>query len=90
MPKGRLRTEPADVRLVVHAPIQPPAIDAPTVQDAKAFADKAHGVVAAAVERRQFADLREDASARSASAPKNGVSARSASAPKNGASARQA
>jgi 1-acyl-sn-glycerol-3-phosphate acyltransferase len=30
MPKGRLRTEPADVALVVHDPIQPPALDAPT------------------------------------------------------------
>ena len=28
MPKGRLRTEPADVTLIVHDPIQPPAIDA--------------------------------------------------------------
>ena len=32
MPKGRLRTEPADVTLIVHDPIQPPALDAPTVQ----------------------------------------------------------
>ena len=29
MPKGRLRTEPADVQLVVHDPIQPPAIEHP-------------------------------------------------------------
>ena len=42
MPKGRLRTEPADVRLIVHDPIQPPAIDAPTAQDAKALADRVH------------------------------------------------
>ncbi|MGE5244752.1 MAG: lysophospholipid acyltransferase family protein [Betaproteobacteria bacterium] len=54
MPKGRLRTEPADVRLIVHAPIQPPALDAPTVQDAKSFADRVHAIVAAAVESRQF------------------------------------
>lgn len=54
MPKGRLRTEPADVTLVVHDPIQPPAIEAPTVRDAKAFADRVHAIVKSAVEQRQF------------------------------------
>lgn len=49
MPKGRLRTEPADVRLIVHDPIQPPALEAPTVRDAKALAARAHEIVAAAV-----------------------------------------
>ena len=49
MPKGRLRTEPADVTLVVHDPIQPPAIETPTVRDAKALADRVHAVVADAV-----------------------------------------
>jgi len=53
MPKGRLRTEPADVQLVVHDPIQPPAIEAPTIQDAKALADRVHAIVAAAVDARQ-------------------------------------
>jgi 1-acyl-sn-glycerol-3-phosphate acyltransferase len=53
MPKGRLRTEPADVVLVVHDPIQPPMLQAPTPRDAKALADRAHAVVAAAVEARQ-------------------------------------
>jgi 1-acyl-sn-glycerol-3-phosphate acyltransferase len=53
MPKGRLRTEPADVRLVVHDPIAPPRIDTPTIQDAKALADRVHGVVAATVEKLQ-------------------------------------
>ena len=52
MPKGRLRTEPADVGLIVHDPIQPPALDAPTIQDAKVLADRVHGIVAASVERR--------------------------------------
>ena len=51
MPKGRLRTEPADVRLIVHDPIQPPAIAEPTVRDAKELADRVHAIVAAAVER---------------------------------------
>ena len=51
MQKGRLRTEPAHVRLVVHDPIQPPALAAPTVQDAKAFAARVHDIVAAAVDR---------------------------------------
>ena len=50
MPKGRLRTEPANVRLVVHAPIQPPIIDKPSTQDAKALADQVHDIIAAAVE----------------------------------------
>jgi 1-acyl-sn-glycerol-3-phosphate acyltransferase len=54
MPKGRLRTEPADVTLVIHDPIQPPAISEPTIQDAKALADRVHAIVAAAaVEPRQ-------------------------------------
>jgi 1-acyl-sn-glycerol-3-phosphate acyltransferase len=52
MPKGRLRTEPADVTLIVHDPIQPPAIEAPTTQDAKALTDHVHDIVAATVERR--------------------------------------
>ena len=51
MPKGRLRTEPAKVTLVIHDPIQPPAIDEPTVQDAKALAARVHDIVAAAVQR---------------------------------------
>ena len=55
MPKGRLRTEPADVVLVVHDPIQPPALEAPTPRDAKALAARAHAVVAAAVDVRQTA-----------------------------------
>jgi len=53
MPKGRLRTEPADVTLVVHDPIFPPAIEAPTPRDAKALADQVHAIVAAAVEQRR-------------------------------------
>jgi 1-acyl-sn-glycerol-3-phosphate acyltransferase len=57
MPKGRLRTEPADVELLVHDPIQPPALQAPTVHDAKALADRVHQVVSAAVEARQFATI---------------------------------
>jgi 1-acyl-sn-glycerol-3-phosphate acyltransferase len=54
MPKGRLRTEPADVVLIVHDPIQPPRIEAPTVADAKTLADRAHAIVSSEVERRQF------------------------------------
>jgi 1-acyl-sn-glycerol-3-phosphate acyltransferase len=53
MPKGRLRTEPADVRLIVHDPIQPPVIAQPTVHDAKALADRVHDIVAAAVQDGQ-------------------------------------
>jgi 1-acyl-sn-glycerol-3-phosphate acyltransferase len=54
MPKNRLRTEPADVTLVVHDPIHPPHRDTPSVHDAKAFADRAHAIVAATIESRQF------------------------------------
>jgi 1-acyl-sn-glycerol-3-phosphate acyltransferase len=53
MPKGRLRTEPAHVRLIVHDPIQPPALERPTIRDAKALADRVHDVVAAAVHGAQ-------------------------------------
>ena len=52
MQKGRLRTEPGDVQLIVHDPIYPPALDSPGVRDAKRLADKVHGVVAAAVDAR--------------------------------------
>jgi 1-acyl-sn-glycerol-3-phosphate acyltransferase len=50
MPKGRLRTEPARVSLIVHDPIQPPVIPEPTVHDAKALADRVHDIVAAPIE----------------------------------------
>jgi len=53
MPKGRLRTEPAHVRLIVHDPIHPPAISAPTARDAKALADRVHAIVAEAVDKLQ-------------------------------------
>jgi 1-acyl-sn-glycerol-3-phosphate acyltransferase len=53
MPKGRLRTEPAEVRLIVHDPILPPAIDAPTTQDAKGLADRVHTIVADTVDKLQ-------------------------------------
>lgn len=50
MPKGRLRTEPAHVSLIVHDPIQPPVIADPTVHDAKALAERVHDIVAAPIE----------------------------------------
>jgi 1-acyl-sn-glycerol-3-phosphate acyltransferase len=55
MPKGRLRTEPADVTLVVHDPIPAPQVEAPSVADAKAFAERTHAVVAKTIDARQFA-----------------------------------
>jgi 1-acyl-sn-glycerol-3-phosphate acyltransferase len=54
MPKGRLRTEPAGVSLIVHDPIPAPAIAAPTIHDAKDLADRVHAIVAGTVEARQF------------------------------------
>ena len=54
MPKNRLRTEPADVTLIIHDPIQPPSLDAPTPRDAKVLAEQVHAIVSAGVEQRQF------------------------------------
>ena len=54
MPKGRLRTEPADVGLVVHDPIRPPVIADPTIQDAKELAERVQATVVAAVEGHQL------------------------------------
>jgi 1-acyl-sn-glycerol-3-phosphate acyltransferase len=54
MPKGRLRTEPADVALVIHDPIQPPAIDEPTKYDARALEGRVHDIVSGTIEKRQF------------------------------------
>ena len=54
MPKGRLRTEPADVSLIIHDPIQPPVLDAPSIHDAKRLAERVHQIVAGTVESRQF------------------------------------
>jgi hypothetical protein len=59
MPKGRLRTEPADVCLVIHDPIQAPTIDEPTVQDAKALAERVHTIVADSLEKLQNGRIAE-------------------------------
>ena len=53
MPKGRLQTEPADVRLIVHDPIPAPLLDRPTVRDARDLAARAQTIVAQTVERLQ-------------------------------------
>jgi 1-acyl-sn-glycerol-3-phosphate acyltransferase len=53
MPKGRLRTEPAHVRLIVHDPIAIAAEEHPTPREAKALADRVQAVVAGTVEKRQ-------------------------------------
>jgi 1-acyl-sn-glycerol-3-phosphate acyltransferase len=57
MPKSRLRTEPAEVTLIVHDAIQPPAIAHPTAHDAKALADRVRAIVVAAVDKRQNSQL---------------------------------
>ncbi len=49
MPKGRLRTEPGAVALIVHDPIAPPTIASPTVADARALASRVHDIVATTV-----------------------------------------
>src|SRR4029450_8720663 len=59
MPKGRLRTEPADVRLIVHDPIQPPAIATPTTLDAKVLGDRVHAIVADSVDTLQNCRIAE-------------------------------
>lgn len=53
MPKGRLRTEPADVKLIVHDPIRPSVPGAPTVHDARALAERVRTIIASAVDARQ-------------------------------------
>jgi hypothetical protein len=53
MPKGRLRTEPGDVRLIVHDPIPAPALERPTVRDARDLAARTHAIVAQSVARLQ-------------------------------------
>jgi 1-acyl-sn-glycerol-3-phosphate acyltransferase len=53
MPKGQLRTEPANVTLVVHDPIQPPPLDEPTPRDAKALAARVRSIVAESVMKLQ-------------------------------------
>jgi 1-acyl-sn-glycerol-3-phosphate acyltransferase len=53
MPKGRLRTEPAEVKLIIHDPIPAPQIQPPTVRDARALAARVHEIVASTVEARQ-------------------------------------
>jgi len=53
MPKGRLRTEPADVRLIVHAPMPPPSLEHPTARDAKALAARVRSIIADSVEKLQ-------------------------------------
>jgi 1-acyl-sn-glycerol-3-phosphate acyltransferase len=53
MPKGRLRTEPADVALVVHEPIPARSPGARTTSDAKALAEHVHAIVRSTVESRQ-------------------------------------
>ena len=55
MPKGRLRTEPADIRLIIHEPIQPPALAAPTIHDARQLAERVHAIVSDTVETLQNA-----------------------------------
>ena len=55
MPKGRLRTEPGKVTLVINEPIQPSPIPDPTVQDAKELAARVHDIVAATIDERRSA-----------------------------------
>ena len=53
MPKGRLRTEPGDVQLIVHDPIPAPALAQPSVHDARKLAIRAHDIVAGTLARLQ-------------------------------------
>ena len=53
MPKGRLRTEPGDVQLIVHDPIPTPALAQPSVHDARKLAIRAHDIVAGTLARLQ-------------------------------------
>ena len=53
MPKGRLRTEPGDVQLIVHDPIPAPALESADGARCAGARGRAHAVVAATVERLQ-------------------------------------
>ena len=55
MQKGRLRTEPGNVELIVHDPIETPAMASPSVRDAKRLADRVHAMVVASVHARSGA-----------------------------------
>ena len=50
MKKGELTTRPGHVTLIVHAPIEAPAIAEPSVHDVRALADKVREVIRPAVE----------------------------------------
>jgi 1-acyl-sn-glycerol-3-phosphate acyltransferase len=76
MPKGRLRTEPADVRLIIHDPIQPPLLDAPTVHDARQLAERVHAVIAETVERWQHCTMAGVPAGTEGMEGKEGMSAR--------------
>jgi 1-acyl-sn-glycerol-3-phosphate acyltransferase len=69
MPKGRLRTEPAGVMLVVHDPIRPPVLEAPTSRDAKKLADHVHAIVSGTVLKLQEAGAPAAAGERATRAP---------------------
>jgi len=66
MPKGRLRTEPADVTLVVHDPIAAPSLRTPTIRDARLLADRAHAIVARTIIERQGGAMAKTAEGRGA------------------------
>jgi len=68
MPKGRLRTEPADVQLIVHEPIAPSTNATPSVDDAKALADRVHRIVADTVDTLQNCRIERLQDVKSASA----------------------
>jgi 1-acyl-sn-glycerol-3-phosphate acyltransferase len=50
MPKGRLQTEPGVVTLIIHDPIPAPSLASPSIQDAKALAERVHAIVSRDVE----------------------------------------
>ena len=53
MPKGRLRTEPAHVSLIIHDPIPAQTEESPTVDDARRLADRVHAIVSETVDQLQ-------------------------------------
>jgi 1-acyl-sn-glycerol-3-phosphate acyltransferase len=69
MPKGRLRTEPGAVVLIVHDPITPPAIESPTVADAKKLAGRVHDIVATTLAERRPPNVPAAADGRTVSSP---------------------
>jgi 1-acyl-sn-glycerol-3-phosphate acyltransferase len=51
MRKGRLMTCPGEVALMIHDPVRPPALESPTIKDARDVAARVRAIVQPAAEQ---------------------------------------